>query len=307
MFLLITHSHSTMSREILYTIVIPTFNSEKILKNLLEDIFRERDLYPPSSIIIIDDCSTDDTKYLPKFFDSEVIPVDYIKLDKQIGPLLAEKVGIEEVDTEIFISIHADVRLSMQNIKISEHPIDAIACYLYKSKNERDENIAVVAPWTLQLSTPYLVQGGPRSINNDKCPFSMQRNYAFRPLVRAPTTRWESVLSTDAYCYAMFTEYYHEVGGFNEAYSPYFFYHDDLFARIREKGHKIITTTQKVVYHPSTSNHKTTQFLSKSDPDLFEKNLEYFISKWQDKPIWNWNSQYDIVQIDSLTGGFSAR
>lgn len=296
-----------MPREILYTIVIPTFNSEKMLKNLLEDIFRERDLYPPSSILIIDDCSTDDTKYLPKFFNSEIIPVDYIKLDKQVGPLLAEKAGIEKVDTEIFISMHADVRLSTQNIKISEHPIDALACYLYKAKHERNEKTAVVAPWALQLSAPYLVQGGPRALNNDTCPFSMQRNFAFRPLVKSPATRWESVLSTDSYCFAMFTEDYHEVGGFDEALAPYFFYHDDLFARVREKGHKIITTTQKVVYHLSTSNHKTDQFLSKSDPDLFEKNLEYFISKWKDNPIWKWNAQYDVIQMQNIKGGWAER
>lgn len=296
-----------MSREILYTVVIPTFNSEKMLKNLLEDIFRERDLYPPSSILIVDDASTDDTKYLPKFFDSESLSVDYIKLDKQVGPLLAEKAGIERVDTEIFISIHADVRLNVQSIKMSEHPMDAIACYLHRSKNERDEKTSVVAPWTLQLSAPYLVQGGPRALNNDLSPFSMQRNYAFRPLVRSPGTRWESVLSTDSFCYAMFTEDYHEVGGFDVNFSPYFFYHDDLFARVREKGHKIITTTQKIIYHPTVSNHKTDQFLSKSDPDLFEKNLEHFISKWKDNPIWKWNAQYDIVQIQSLTGGWTGR
>ncbi len=294
-------------REILYTVVIPTFNSEKMLKNLLEDIFRERDLYPPSSILIIDDCSTDDTKFLPKYFNSEIIPVNYIKLDRQVGPLLAEKAGIEQVDTEIFVSIHADVRLSMQNVKISQHPIDALACYLYKSKHERDEKTSVVAPWTLQLSMPYIVQGGPRALNNDTCPFSLQRNFGFRPLLKVPSLKWESVLSTDSYCYSMFTEDYHEVGGFDEEFSPYFFYHDDLFCRVREKGHKIIMTTQKVVYHPSTSNHKTEQFLSNSNPDLFEKNLEYFISKWKDNDLWKWNSQLDIVQVQQVTGGWSAR
>jgi len=286
----------------LYSIVIPAYNSYERLKALLEDIFRERDLYPPSVIIIIDDASTDETSYLPKMFDSEILPIKYKRMPSQQGPLLAEKAGIEMVETDIFVSIHADVRLGIKDNDPNKHPIDKIVCYLHKASKLSGYNPGVVAPWTLQLEAPFLIQGGPRSRSNEGVPISTNRKRRFLSLVPIESTKFETVHSIDSYCYVMYKHIFDEAGGFDTEFSPYLFYHDDLFARVRLLNYNIFTTSQVLIYHPHAQIHKTNEFKSLVDEEIFEKNSAYFKSKWDDNEIWTWNSKFTITSREFIGG-----
>jgi glycosyltransferase involved in cell wall biosynthesis len=52
----------------LVSVVIPTFNRAHTLKKALDSVIMQD--YRPIEIIIIDDCSTDETKQLLKNYDS---------------------------------------------------------------------------------------------------------------------------------------------------------------------------------------------------------------------------------------------
>lgn len=289
-----------------YTIIIPTYNSENLLKNLLSDIIEQKDLYPPDKILIVDDCSTDETKYLHKIYGSEELPIYYHKMPEHVGPLLTEKTGIDKVDTTMFVVLHADTRLGLvKNIR-AEHPIDKMICYIVKSTELRGLSVAGVAPWTVQLMAPHRVQGGPRMVmSNDGIPQSPYFDYRFASLANIKYTRFESVHSLDSYGYACLTQAYHDAGGFDENFSPYFFYHDDFWGRVREKGSKLFASTEIIISHPTPSRqHKDETFLSRPDAKLIQRNLAHFWSKWEKHPgIWDRNAVLLSVVETRFLGG----
>lgn len=73
------------------SVVIPTYNRERTLKRSIESVLKQT--YLNIEIIIIDDCSTDNTEQIVKSFNNEKIR--YIRLDKNSGACVARNKGIE--------------------------------------------------------------------------------------------------------------------------------------------------------------------------------------------------------------------
>ena len=74
------------------SIVIPVYNAEKYLKDTIENI--KSQTYKNWELILVNDCSTDDSKNVAKLYLAKNIK--WIDLKKNSGPAIARNIGIKE-------------------------------------------------------------------------------------------------------------------------------------------------------------------------------------------------------------------
>ncbi|UCF87559.1 MAG: glycosyltransferase family 2 protein, partial [Nitrospiraceae bacterium] len=86
------------------SIVIPTYNASKFMPNLLDSIFRQA--VDDVEIVIVDDCSTDNTVQVVKQY-----PVRVIQMEKNGGPARARNRGVEATRGDIIFFLDSDVVL----------------------------------------------------------------------------------------------------------------------------------------------------------------------------------------------------
>lgn len=84
------------------SIVIPTYNSAKFMPALLESIFKQA--VEDMEVIIVDDCSTDNTVETV-----EKYPVRVIRMEKNGGPARARNRGVDEARGDIIFFLDSDV------------------------------------------------------------------------------------------------------------------------------------------------------------------------------------------------------
>lgn len=84
------------------SIVIPTYNSTRFMPGLLESIFKQA--VDNMEVIIVDDCSKDDTVEIAKKY-----PVKVIQMEKNGGPARARNRGVREAGGDIIFFLDSDV------------------------------------------------------------------------------------------------------------------------------------------------------------------------------------------------------
>lgn len=84
------------------SIIIPTYNAEKFMPNLLDSIFKTgiKDM----EVMIVDDCSTDNTVNIAGNY-----PVNVIQLETNAGPAKARNIGVKAAKGDIIFFLDADV------------------------------------------------------------------------------------------------------------------------------------------------------------------------------------------------------
>ena len=89
------------------SIIIPCYNEEKTLKIIIERVLKFKDL--EKEIIIVDDCSTDNSKFIIKDLADLYTEIRGIFLEKNFGKGSALKKGFEEVSGDIVLIQDADL------------------------------------------------------------------------------------------------------------------------------------------------------------------------------------------------------
>ncbi len=84
------------------SIVIPTYNASRFIPDLLGSIFKQA--VDDMEVIIVDDCSTDNTVELVKKY-----PVRLIEMEKNGGPARARNRGVREAKGDIIFFLDSDV------------------------------------------------------------------------------------------------------------------------------------------------------------------------------------------------------
>lgn len=84
------------------SIVIPTYNSSRFMPGLLASIFKQA--VDNMEVIIVDDCSKDDTVEIAKGY-----PVTVIEMEKNGGPAKARNRGVNEAKGDIIFFLDSDV------------------------------------------------------------------------------------------------------------------------------------------------------------------------------------------------------
>jgi len=92
------------------SIVIPTYNASGFMPALLDSIFNQA--VPEMEVIIVDDCSTDNTVETVKKY-----PVQVIQMERNAGPARARNRGVKEAAGDIIFFLDSDVLVLDGTIK----------------------------------------------------------------------------------------------------------------------------------------------------------------------------------------------
>ena len=102
------------------SIIVPCYNEEKTIKKIVKKIL-EFNLYE-KEIIIVDDCSTDNSREIIKFLAQENKVIKNIFLEKNLGKGGALKKGIKEAVGDIILIQDADLEYDPKDYPILLKP-----------------------------------------------------------------------------------------------------------------------------------------------------------------------------------------
>jgi len=88
------------------SIYIPVYNGEKTIENCLNSVFKQS--LKPSKILVINDCSTDNTKKILENYSSKI---EIINLTENLGLSYVRDLAINKLETNYVAAIDADVEL----------------------------------------------------------------------------------------------------------------------------------------------------------------------------------------------------
>lgn len=166
------------------SIIIPTYNSSGFMPELLSSIFRQA--IDDMEVIIVDDCSTDNTVELTLKH-----PVRVIKMDKNGGPARARNRGVREAKGDIIFFLDSDV-------VVLDGTVQAVKDHFEKDPSAK----CVIGICTTE------------SLNKGFVPHYMAM-FEYIHLIGTPGNK-VSVFAPR--CGAMKRDFFLEIGGYNESY-----------------------------------------------------------------------------------------
>lgn len=106
---------NNFNKQIPVSIIVPVYNVEGILLDVLESIIRQK--YPIKEIIIIDNKSTDSSLSVARTFENKYKnkKIKIIQRDKTYGISSSYNLGAKLVKTEYFVTLHSDSTLPTEN------------------------------------------------------------------------------------------------------------------------------------------------------------------------------------------------
>ena len=128
----------------LTSIIIPVYNEEKTIQKILDKIILQKEYI--KEIIVIDDCSTDNTKsYIEKYYNDKV---KLIKNNRNYGKGYCIRKGIEIAKGEVSLIQDADLEYDPSDYKKLLSPIlDGRADVVYGSRFLGDGEKRVLYFW----------------------------------------------------------------------------------------------------------------------------------------------------------------
>ena len=88
------------------SIITPVYNSEKYLKNTIENVINQT--YKNLEMILVDDCSTDNSEKIIKEFSKKDSRIKYIKLKENSGAAVARNTALENSTGRFIAYLDAD-------------------------------------------------------------------------------------------------------------------------------------------------------------------------------------------------------
>jgi len=243
-------------KEFLISIIIVTYNSSKFIEKCINSIYEQGSLkIYPFEIIIVDNCSTDDTIHLvQKNYPSVII----LKNDKNRGYSNANNLGACRAEGEFLIILNPDT--------ICE-------------ENSLNELIIPLFETDRLITTPKILiyNGSMISTCGNLIHFTglaFPRGYGSES---SSFPNSEYVCEMSGCCFAIRRKDFFELNGFDESF---FLYHDDvdLSCRAHLKGYKILYVSTSVIRHNHLLNvlPKKIYYLEKGRYVILRK---YFTSK----------------------------
>lgn len=111
----------------LLSVVIALYDTEHEVRICLESIFRSEWAF--FEVIVVDDCSTDNSLSIAKQF-----PCRFFSTDKNSGPAKARNIGVREAKAEIILFLDSDTRIKENTLQL-----------FYEAFQERPDVSAVIA------------------------------------------------------------------------------------------------------------------------------------------------------------------
>lgn len=130
-------------KNVLFSIIIPTFNNDTTISNIIRDILKQS--FKKFEIIIINDCSHDNTLEICEKYKKNNSCIRIISNKKNHGPAFCRNIGLAEANGQwiIFVdaddSIKSDMFLSSINDHIKNNDVilhGSIVSYMHDDKDD---------------------------------------------------------------------------------------------------------------------------------------------------------------------------
>ncbi len=92
--------------EPLVSIITPVYNSEEFLSETIKSI--QNQTYKNWRLLLVDDCSKDNSSEIIKSFRKEDARIKYIKLEKNSGAAVSRNVGIKNAEGRFIAFVDSD-------------------------------------------------------------------------------------------------------------------------------------------------------------------------------------------------------
>lgn len=121
------------------SIIIPTFNRGNLIERAIDSVLNQS--YTDIEIIVVDDCSTDDTSYVMKKYVNNA-KVKYIRLEHNSGACHARNVGISNSSGKLIAFLDSDDEWSIdkllkQHKYMQQKNAKVVVCNYFYEKNEK--------------------------------------------------------------------------------------------------------------------------------------------------------------------------
>jgi glycosyltransferase involved in cell wall biosynthesis len=192
-----------MKNELFLSIIIPSYNSQQTIGKCLDSIFSSD--YPKNKyeVVVVDDCSTDNSANIVKTY-----PCKLIKLNKNSGPATARNSGAKKSRGDILVFIDSDVVIEKNTFNLTASSFNKeSACLTAINTKKSDYNFSTDF---LNLLDYFIFLKSPRYV----------------------------ILPCTSYC-AIKKNIFEDLGGFNENYKKSHVEDLELGIRLVNKGYKI--------------------------------------------------------------------
>jgi len=130
----------------LVSIITPNYNAEKFIAETIESVINQT--YTNWELIIVDDCSTDDSLAIINEFIKKEDRIKLIKLSKNSGPAVARNNGIEVAKGEYMAFLDSDDRWFSNKLEVQLNFMQkhnyALTFTSYYSVNEQKEKQKII-------------------------------------------------------------------------------------------------------------------------------------------------------------------
>lgn len=130
----------------LVSIITPNYNAEKFIAETIESVINQT--YTNWELIIVDDCSTDDSLAIINEFIKKEDRIKLIKLSKNSGPAVARNNGIEVAKGEYMAFLDSDDRWFSNKLEVQLNVMQkhnyALTFTSYYSVNEQKEKQKII-------------------------------------------------------------------------------------------------------------------------------------------------------------------
>jgi len=129
-----------------YSIIVPVYNTEKYLEKCIESLRNQT--YTDFEVILVDDCSTDDSYEICKSISERDSRFTVIRKKKNQGQSAARNLGLDNICGEYVLFIDSDDYVETDFLKdiefcIYNHPCDLITWGLYDDVLKDDGSIVI--------------------------------------------------------------------------------------------------------------------------------------------------------------------
>jgi len=287
-----------------FEILIPVYNREKELSKLLEALLGAKDTeISPDMVVVSDDGSTDDTKYVAKFYSCRLVEGPHTGL---VG---AFNRGLQETKEQIVVYMDSDVepetwkspQILAGMLSEAQGDVGAVQGVIL-TKESRGQTFTYRMRGRTVKVDARVVYGVGLRFGRDDLTVVFPDYYLFnwKPLSEIPHWEWMPIVGF-GWVYAFRADIVRQMGGMDEALAPgHLLPHADLSFRLREKGWRLRATKRAIFYHP------TNPLKSGDDLTLEDEKTEYFRQRWEETGLYNKSSldqEAERTVVRVLKGG----
>lgn len=243
-----------MQKNSKHSIVLTVYNAYDDVHLCLLSLEKSLEFHT-TELIIIDDCSKDETRILLQEF-AQKYPIHLYRHEENKGYLYSINEGLSYATGDIITLLNSDTTIP------THFTSRILACFEARKQ--------------IGIASPILASGNPFSIPYPK--ISPLEIDSMDIKIRAEIPDYPAIVFPDGACFSIHRKCYEKIGFFDTLYGQGYFEEVDYCMRAYEAGFDTVLIDNVYVYHKSHAS-----FGKRETQNRMKKNKHIFMKKWGDK------------------------